>query len=328
MPICKNAPDCVEGLADQLFIFVSLYVIQENRTMTSTERSHSESQQEHFIVSSDSISLFSKYYQAKGQQNAPTMMIVHGMSEHSARYAHVAEAFQKEDWNVVISDLRGHGKSGGVPTHISHFDEYLNDLEAVREHYLLDFENSFLLGHSMGALLAALFVEKFPGRFRGLVMFSPLLRVSVPIPRRTVALGKVLTFVAPKTRFRSRVPLADTTRNLKAIQERVSDPLAQRSVTAKWYFAMRKALKEVWENAGRIQIPVLLMQAGQDRIVDPHAASPWLERTSSPHKELKILPDHLHELHHEADWADTLKLVIDWLEIHNGMGIADAVRSA
>jgi lysophospholipase len=59
----------------------------------------------------------------------------------------------------------------------------------------------------------------------------------------------------------------------------------------------------------------LVLQAGSDRIVDPHAPHAWLERVGSPDKTLRVLPDHYHELLNELDWANTLADLLDWLEL-------------
>lgn len=65
--------------------------------------------------------------------------LVHGLGEHSSRYAHVAEVFTKEGFVLFAFDQRGHGKSGGARGHFSSADDFMNDidlfLEQVRSQY-------------------------------------------------------------------------------------------------------------------------------------------------------------------------------------------------
>jgi len=131
----------------------------------------------------------------------------------------------------------------------------------------------------------------------------------------TIALGKLLSFVRPRSRFRKRTNPTHSSRNPDALSRGAQDPLIRNSLTAAWYFAMRAALETAWELAEQIACPLLVLQAGSDLIVDPHAPHAWLERVGSLDKTLRVLPDHYHELLNEIDWANTLADMLDWLEL-------------
>src|SRR4030042_6922779 len=57
--------------------------------------------------------------------------LVHGLGEHSGRYSHWAELLNQSGYTVLVYDLRGHGKSGGMRGHINSFDEYLKDTDIL-----------------------------------------------------------------------------------------------------------------------------------------------------------------------------------------------------
>lgn len=264
------------------------------------------------IATPDRQRLFVRCYEPQ-LATGRTLLIAHGASEHGERYRHVAEFFAAKGWTILIGDHRGHGRSTGVRTHIKRFRQYAHDLELIRSHFDLAPESTAILGHSMGGLVAIRHAQLFPGHTAALVLTSPLLRVKVAIPRRTIALGRVLSVLAPRTRFRSTVDPKSTTRCPVALERRLNDTLMHRSVTAKWFFAMRAGLKSAWSAAGQITTPVLILQAGADEIVDPKAPKVWLEHIASQDKAFLDFPDHLHELLNEPDWPDTASLIAQWL---------------
>ncbi len=266
------------------------------------------------VTSHDSTKLFVRHYQASSQGDSRTLLLIHGMGEHGGRYDHVCRVAVEQGWNVIVPELRGHGLSGSVPMHVRDFRQYSADLSIIREHFGCPPEQMAILGHSLGALVSLRHAQLTEEPFRALVLISPLLAVKVRIPKTTVALGKLLTYVAPKTRFKSRVNPADTTRCQESLQRRAADPLIRQSVTAAWYFAMKAAMARAWNDSQAVRMPVLIMQAGEDRIVDPLAPEQWLRHTSSPDKTFRELSEHLHELLNEPDWPDTVNHIFGWLD--------------
>lgn len=265
------------------------------------------------IATPDGLRLFVRNYQSQHPASDRTLLVVHGASEHGDRYQHIAKFFTTQGWNVIIGDHRGHGRSGGVRTHVKSFCQYARDLELIRGHFDLAAESTAILGHSMGGLIAIRHAQLFPGSAAGLVLVSPLLRVSVPIPRRMLALGRVLSIVAPRTRFQSRIDPSTVTRCPEAIKRRLNDRLTHRSVTARWFFAMRAGQQLAWKAAHQLNTPILILQAGADKIVDPRAPELWLEKVASQDASFQSFPDHFHELLNEPDWPETASLISQWL---------------
>jgi len=268
---------------------------------------------ENELKTHDGMRLFVRRFEPSSGTASRTVIIVHGLCEHGTRYDHISELLTEHSWNVVVPDLRGHGRSDGVPVHVKKFRHYIRDVEMIHRHYGLVPERTALLGHSMGGLVSLRFAQLQPDAVGALVLMSPLLAVKVPIPLRTIAAGRVLSFVAPRTRFRSRVAPCYTTHNEEVLARRMEDPLMHRSVTAGWYFAMKSSLAAAWKDADRIDMPVLIMQAGDDKLVDEAAPGQWLQRVPSDDTTLHDLPDHYHELLNEPDWRDTSETVFDWL---------------
>ncbi len=270
------------------------------------------------IQAPDSTDLFVRHYRTvnglASHEPSRTVVIVHGMSEHGARYEHVAKRFVSEGWNVVVGDMRGHGRSAGVPTHVNNFDDYLDDLDQLWRHFQLRPERTALLGHSFGGLVSARFAQTRQNVMRVVVLMSPLMSLKVEVSPVTYALGKMASLLVPKTRFQNRIDPADTTRNQELLDRRADDPLMHRSVTAGWFFEMQRALKAVWREQDRIQVPVLAFQAGLDRIVDPTAVEPWLKNIGNEDTTFELFAEHFHELLNEPDWPETAGRILSWLD--------------
>lgn len=73
------------------------------------------------------------------QKPKAVVALIHGLGEHTGRYAHVGEAFNNDGYALVGFDLRGHGKSGGARGHFPSIDSVMQDIdeffEFLRERY-------------------------------------------------------------------------------------------------------------------------------------------------------------------------------------------------
>lgn len=270
---------------------------------------------EQTIRAHDGIALISRRYEpAEPAGDGRTLVIVHGASEYGARYDHVARLFADRGWTVIVGDNRGHGRSGGIPMHVRRFEDYLQDLDAIYEHHRLDASRTAQLGHSFGSLISARFAQTRSHKLSALVMLAPLLRLKTHVNPLVVAWGRLLSLVIPTIRFESRVDPNDTTRDAASLTARNADSLIHRSITCGWFFQMRTALSAAWDDADKLHLPLLIVQGGADRIVDPEVVPPWFQLVRSTDKELRLIPGHFHELHHEPDWLETLTGVAEWLE--------------
>lgn len=252
--------------------------------------------------------------------NGRTLVLVHGAGEYGGRYTHFVQRIVRSGWRVIAADLRGHGRSGGVPTHLDSFEQYLSDLDLIWSHFGLTSDSTATFAHSMGGLVAVRYQQTRPERMRALVLSAPLLALRVRVRLFKRAIGKVCHLVAPATRFQTVVRTSDITRSATARAGRARDPLMRRSVTAGWYYSVRRALLEALRDAERVSLPLLLLQGDEDRIVDPQWPAEWINRISSRDCTLRMLPGHYHELINEPGWDRIADDVLDWLD-HRFRGI-------
>lgn len=262
---------------------------------------------------SDGLQLHIRRYQPRTPL-APvrSMLVIHGGCEHGGRYAHVMERLVAEGWTVTLPDLRGHGMSEGTRTDVTDVSVYLKDLAAIEHEFCPNGKADVILAHSFGGLLAIRYAQTIR-QPQAMVLSAPLLGLLLPVPWWKDWVGRLLVGIAPTTRFRTGINPRNMTRDPEFLARRLADPLLIRSVTVRWFFAMRRALREALGEAASIRCPLLVLQGLDDQTVDPQAARPFLDRTSSTNRELVELPDHVHETLNDADWSATLDIILGWL---------------
>lgn len=266
------------------------------------------------LITADDHELYVRYYQPASSGAPRTLVLVHGVCEYGERYDSIARLAVRRGWHVILADHRGHGRSSGVHTHVDHFDQYVNDLDHICRHFKCELSRTFLVGHSMGGLISVRYAQTFPDRLAGVVLVSPSLGIKVKVPWPTLALGWLLSHFVPRMRFRPRFTVGDSTRCPKLQEERAGDPLNRQTLTNGWYFATQEALKRAWQETKSLTLPVLLVQAGQDRVVDAAKAKQWLAELPGSDLSFHWLPESYHDVLGESDWLHTFAHIARWLE--------------
>ena len=108
-----------------------------------------------------------------GDQEAPPLVCVHGVTGHGERFKRLAEERWAESFHVLAPDLRGHGRSGYEPpwtfaTHVADLVETLDALEIDRADWV---------GHSFGGRLTLELAAAHPERLRRAVLLDPAIQM-------------------------------------------------------------------------------------------------------------------------------------------------------
>ncbi len=107
------------------------------------------------------------YYRTGGDK--PPMLLAHGYTGYGLSWTRAAEALAAE-WDVIMYDARGHGKSGRAGGHFTEADRVSDLVGVVRA---LGLERPPLVGHSMGAATVAQAAAQHPGLPRCVVLEDP-----------------------------------------------------------------------------------------------------------------------------------------------------------
>jgi alpha-beta hydrolase superfamily lysophospholipase len=245
------------------------------------------------------------------------VLIAHGYAEHLGRYRDFVEHLAGRGLAVAGIDHRGHGRSGGPRGHCRSVDEFIADLRTLAdkaERWWPGVQR-VLFGHSMGGLLAFVYLLRHPDTVRAAALSAPALRVPDAAPRVLRMIARILGRIAPGIGFTSNLDEGALSRDPAVGPAYVADPLVHRRATAGFFCAIEAAQAEAFADAPKLRVPLLILQGDADRIVDPRGAPDVAARLTGVH-ELVMLPGYYHELLNEpmAERARVLELLDRWFD--------------
>jgi alpha-beta hydrolase superfamily lysophospholipase len=253
------------------------------------------------------------------EQPRALVAIVHGLGEHSGRYAALAEALVEHRFTVAALDLPGHGESPGPRGHVKGWD-LLRD-QCVPATFTASRGmpgqppdlRTVLLGHSLGGLLALDYAIAHPRELLAVVASAPPLRTPAP-PVWKLGLAEAAKVLAPAQGFASGLDESGMSRDPEVVQLRDSDPLVHDRITPQLYFGMDEARKRVMAEARRLAVPALLLQGMKDRIIDPKGVLEF--NVAAPHGMARVItyPEAYHEVFNDLDRDQAIRDLTGWLD--------------
>ena len=240
------------------------------------------------------------------------ILLLHGFGDHSGRYAHAAAWLAARGYSVWALDQRGHGRSPGPRGHITRFAEYLADVAALRRRAAAEVPApQVLLGHSFGGLVALRYLETAPQGLAGTVVISPFIAVARRPPAWKLTLARVLAGPLPGLGMSTGLDPAHLSTDPAVGQSARSDPLYHARMTPAAWREIQSAQAAVVAERDRIVGPLLVLLAGDDRIVSRPAAEA-LARTLPA--ETIVYEGMFHEILNERDRERVLTDLGAWLD--------------
>jgi alpha-beta hydrolase superfamily lysophospholipase len=192
-----------------------------------------------WMDSYDQLKLFMRFWPA--QNPKASVLIVHGLGDHSGRYELLARFLASQGINVYALDLRGHGRSGGKRGHITLSVDYLMDISTALSKILPQEKTPlFLLGHSMGALFSLSFIcgENTYG-LKGVIVSSPFFAPFEKIPFLTQIMMQLVNIVFPSFSIqRNSMHTTLLSHDVNISKRYLSDPLSHLKISARLFCAV------------------------------------------------------------------------------------------
>lgn len=252
---------------------------------------------------------------AEGGGPRAAVLVVHGLAEHSGRYVHVLEALSARGFAGLGVDLRGHGHSAGARVYVDRFGDYLDDVDRAAAHARTLWPDVplFILGHSMGGLVAAAHALDRPDGVAGYVLISPGVRSAIKVPAWKDALGKVMSKVWPGLAIPTGISPELVSRDPDVVRAYRDDPLVTDKATARWYTEFVATQRDVLARAPELKTPTMIVLGGADRLVDPAGGEELFARLGASDKERVSYPHARHEVLNEPEQGEALDAITRWL---------------
>jgi alpha-beta hydrolase superfamily lysophospholipase len=259
------------------------------------------------------------YYQVwKPQTSVGTLLVTHGIAEHSDCYQKLAEDLAKNNWTVFVWDLRGHGRSEGKRGYVNRFQDFSDDLDAAIRHVkakvLARGESLALFGHSMGGLITLkCLLNHSPANISVLALSSPAVGLSLKVPALKEKAARLLAEWAPKVTLHNEINFDVLIHNSDMVREYKADPLRHDKASPRLFLGMLDAFEEVKNGASEIHIPTIMQLAGLEKVVSTPDSEKLFDKMGAKKKKIYIYADSFHEVFNDIDRDEAIKDLVAFL---------------
>lgn len=262
-------------------------------------------------------------YVAFGCRHESSVFMAPGITEPAYKYVELALDLDVMGFNVFVVDHRSQGLSGRIAAardtiYVERFDDYVGDFDRFVRRVASDYPvvaegRRYLIGNSMGGLVAAYYLSRFDHAFERTVLSVPVMQIDTSVvPERLAAAlsGALVACGLGERRLPGHRPFdpdgfarnsVTSSRARFDLDLRIFDEYPRTHTTGASFGWLRETLRATrrLEEYSRIDIPVLLLQAGRDETVRPERQTRFAERL--PRCTLQRHPEAKHNLLEETD---------------------------
>jgi alpha-beta hydrolase superfamily lysophospholipase len=266
---------------------------------------------EHMLSAADGTPLFVADWPVSAAAGEG-VVLMHGLGEHSGRYAHVARFFNDCGCSVRAYDHRGHGRSGGARGDVPDAETVMQDANIVIEDFAQRLSAPpLLLGHSMGGLFAAWYATRALSPLSGLILSSPALRIRLAGAQKLLL--RLLGAIAPGYGIPNGLDSRYLSHRREVVDAYDSDPLVHRKISARLLQAMLVAIEFSQAHASTLGTRSLLLVAGEDHLVDAGGSEAFFGNLPPGTGSMHIYPGYYHEIFNETGAGRVFDDIRAWL---------------
>jgi alpha-beta hydrolase superfamily lysophospholipase len=243
-------------------------------------------------------------------------LLVHGLGAHSARWNFLAGHFAERGFSSYAVELRGFGRTPERPRgHIESFRVWDRDILELRDIIGKDFPGRkvFLLGESLGSLLAFNLACRNADKFAGQVLIAPAFKNGMKFPLSTYL--KLVAFILFKPAMMVAVPFTSemVTRDPDYLAVMNASPDELREASLKCMFNFLPEQAGSGKLAKKLAVPTLFLVPGVDLLIDERAGRKMFRKLPLADKTLLEYPDMLHALSIDLGREKVFKDILDWI---------------
>jgi alpha-beta hydrolase superfamily lysophospholipase len=258
------------------------------------------------FLSFDSTELFYRaWIPDSSQAPANAVLFFHRGHEHSGRLDDLVRKLELgDDVAYFACDARGHGRSPGERGYAPSFATFVRDADAfvrfISQKHDIALKDIAVIGHSVGACIAAAWVHDYASPIRAMVLATPALRIKLYVPFAMPAL-RLLRKIKPRAFITSYVRPRMLTHDEQQARAYAEDPLISKQIANNVLLDLRDTSDRLIANAGAIETPTLILAAGNDWVVKNSAIRKFYKRLGATTKDYVVFDSFGHAIFHEVD---------------------------
>ena len=256
----------------------------------------------------------------RSAEERAVIAVIHGLGEHSRRYAALAAKANTLGFSVLAADLRGHGLAAGLRCYVDHFDDYVLDARAIVATARARAEGKplFLLGHSMGGAIALRFLELMPewrAPLAGIVFSSPAVSIGPGISPFLLKLLPLVARIAPRLRVTALNPKLISRVAEQVVAYEADTLVAHRPPPLRTAHGLIAAMATFMPTARHLKLPMYVFHGDADALTSCEGSRTLYQNWGGADKVLRVWPGSYHEVLNDSDAAAAAAEVLAWLEI-------------
>ena len=253
--------------------------------------------------------LFYQNWMPDSGDNKAFIIGIHGWGTHSDRFKVPAEYLTEKGYALYSFDLRGHWRNAGnTPGHIDSMDHIQKDIVLFMDIVRKDSKDKkiFLLGHSLGGLISLIYAINRPD-LPGVIVTSPMLGLSIGKKLAKSIAKSISSKLTPTKIMNYEIDQAILTSDLKILRSYIADDNKLNIISVKTAAERQKSMIWAMDNVKYLSCPVLIMQAGNDKVIDKEKTKEFFEKVKSKDKTYKEYDGFLHDILHEKKRAQVYR---------------------
>lgn len=255
------------------------------------------------------------YRKWESPKSETALVLVHGLGAHSVRWDALAEFFLGNGISSYAIELKGFGETDCEKGHVDSFRVYFSDIRALTNVVRAEHPGKkvFILGESMGGLIAFHSALLSPDLFDGTILISPafLGRLKFSIIDYMRIFGANL--FNPCRRFEMPFSSGMCTRDEDYQTLLDNDPGEHRFATAKLLWCTFICQMKSLFRAAKLKKPVLFLLAGEDSLASPEVSKIVFKRVKAKDKKIIIYSEMCHALSIERGKEKVFGDILDWI---------------
>lgn len=254
--------------------------------------------------------LFYQEFHPEGVEVKASLILTHGLGEHSDAYRDFCFKICSElPIQVITWDLYGHGRSDGTRGHVGDIKWHLHDLQSVIQQNSLS-SQVFIFGHSLGGLITLAAEQEGllkEIKSRALILSNPATGIAFTPPRWKTAGAEILVKLAPKMTLDSGLKPEQLSHLESHIEDFKKDALRHTKISSRQYLGMLELMKNI--TSMTLQVPCLALLSNQDPICS-YATNLKFFKDSA---QLVSFQNSLHEVLNDQEQDIAFKKIMEFI---------------